>query len=76
MARKSGFGPFTTQPHDGPDIVLQYLKALGRSHGEHPSDQGEIDTVLAMGRQILLASFLFASPLVQFNASPVYLTSS
>jgi hypothetical protein len=39
-----------TQPHDGPNILLQILQALTGRLGQHPTDQAHIDAILIILR--------------------------
>jgi hypothetical protein len=53
MARKS-IPDGTPQPQDGLDGVLQCLQPLGWSHGEHPPNERQVDSILAMRWEIMV----------------------
>jgi len=37
-----------TKPQNGFDVPLQDLEPLSRRQGQHPADQGDVDTVIGL----------------------------
>jgi hypothetical protein len=59
--KKSGFGSVRTQPQNGPHIALEHLETFGGRQRQHPTNERQVDAVLAIGWRIVsFAEFLAA----------------
>jgi hypothetical protein len=49
ISRKSGVGFFTPEPFQRTHVLLKDLQTLRRRQGQHPTNEGEIYSILTVG---------------------------